>query len=714
MDRAAFLRASNFFVPLPPWVWECAVGCNHQEDCDQQGDNNEDGPYSGSTITPPTPSKPVGATLPFGDLDCVVSIEPSLIFEKGLGDRSVVEKGHKRHRSSSNVDEEEKDDDVIIQKGQDLLRGGKPAFFAGTINKLTDGGDIKDVDDGNGGTKVDSFGRDQLNSDPSLCTFQAAIIQQDALLLLPSHPEESARKTIDHRDTMIEIREPRKKALLFRFGHRFVFRVDDSAIVEMRYEPGSTVEDGANIGSVEGADSTTESPLSKRRKLESGRICSPAENGRAKMMTTRRQLPPCVLISFSTCTFRIFSLDKKNGASSKTVNATTEETNRPSSRIWNTLKPTEAESVVEDTLMNARSVLLQHFDIESNRRRERSSCNPLWKMAPPGSGVAFHTWPEETFDSSCFHRATTPSTSSYETNNFSCEGWICCLDERSQNNVLKCPSSVTTTSPPKSGSQSKSSGSSTHFEHGQKEQVPTTSSSQSHSTTTAVENDVRAKHQHEDKNGYVDQLSYEQSQDKHHNEEGGGKLQSSQSASSHELGENPVETEKTNNIECILEVDKENNQGDTSRIDDVETCRGGKLDSDQYFGRQQQLWKDEICERYKSFEESVNHMGKAIECSALAAASHHLTSCAESLSDSFLSMNEFTIRSQECEDEIDRITTELESVLDMMFPARGERKVNEALTKEKSSEFQRKVEELVLLRKEAVAAKFALLMMPKR
>jgi hypothetical protein len=77
-------------------------------------------------------------------------------------------------------------------------------------------------------------------------------------------------------------------------------------------------------------------------------------------------------------------------------------------------------------------------------------------------------------------------------------------------------------------------------------------------------------------------------------------------------------------------------------------------------------------------------------------------------------MEEFTMSCQECEDDIARITTELESVLDMMFPARSGRKSNEALTFEKSGEYQRKIEELMLSRKEAVAAKLALLLLPKR
>eukprot|EP00578_Thalassiosira_sp_NH16_P011798 CAMPEP_0181126794 /NCGR_PEP_ID=MMETSP1071-20121207/27833_1 /TAXON_ID=35127 /ORGANISM="Thalassiosira sp., Strain NH16" /LENGTH=63 /DNA_ID=CAMNT_0023212447 /DNA_START=44 /DNA_END=231 /DNA_ORIENTATION=+ len=49
MDRAAFLRSLNFLRPLPPGVWDGNTSID--------GNNDGEDPYSGSTITPPTPSK---------------------------------------------------------------------------------------------------------------------------------------------------------------------------------------------------------------------------------------------------------------------------------------------------------------------------------------------------------------------------------------------------------------------------------------------------------------------------------------------------------------------------------------------------------------------------------------------------------------------------------------------------------------------------------
>ena len=662
--------------------------------------NDDDGPYSGSTITPPTPSKHTMATTLFDDLNCVVSIEPIHVLEKeddeggddGRSD-SIVESGQKRHRRNNNDDDgddDDKEDHDIIQRGQYLQQQGNPAFFAGSINKSAHNGDITHCDSVNGGAMGADCGRKQINSDPSLCTFQAAFVQEDTLLLFNNRLDDGVKK-IEYCDATIDVRESKRKALLFRFGHRFVFQVNDSAIVGIKYEPGIDIEDDSIVENEGGVDQmSSKSPLSKRRKLDSGRSSLTAENGSHEEMTTRRQLPPCVLISFNTCSFRIFTLDKRIVGSSKTAH----------DRIWNALKSNVTETAVEDTLMNARKVLLQHFDVDSNRRR-LSSCSALWKMAPPGSGLAFHTWPVATL-----------ATTSCGTASFVEESWSCCLDEGSQNNAIECPSSITT-SPRKSGSQSKSSGSSTHFEHGQKELVPTTSSSQSH-CTTSVENDTGIKHQHEEESGISEELSSELSHSTKKcdgvAEGDGANPQASHSSSG-------MESAKANNIEkAVKDVGAGNNHSGTSRMEDSKTQRSEQVDTEtvQNDARQQQPWNNEICLRYKSFEKSAAHMNKAMDAFTVAVSSQHLTSCAESLSASYLSMEEFTMSCQECEDDIARITTELESVLDMMFPARSGRKSNETLTFEKSGECQRKIEELMLSRKEAVAAKLALLLLPKR
>ena len=53
-------------------------------------------------------------------------------------------------------------------------------------------------------------------------------------------------------------------------------------------------------------------------------------------------------------------------------------------------------------------------------------------------------------------------------------------------------------------------------------------------------------------------------------------------------------------------------------------------------------------------------------------------------------------------------------MLDTMFPARGKKAVGDTDDHENNEDLQRRMEELVALRREAVASKFALLMTPKR
>ena len=51
--------------------------------------------------------------------------------------------------------------------------------------------------------------------------------------------------------------------------------------------------------------------------------------------------------------------------------------------------------------MNARTILLQQFDIEEQKYNDHASL----KMAPPGSGITFTSWPE-VFETSSFHSST--------------------------------------------------------------------------------------------------------------------------------------------------------------------------------------------------------------------------------------------------------------------------------------------------------------------
>ena len=136
-----------------------------------------------------------------------------------------------------------------------------------------------------------------------------------------------------------------------------------------------------------------------------------------------------------------------------------------------------------------------------------------------------------------------------------------------------------------------------------------------------------------------------------------------------------------------------------------------------------QSWKDDIYSKYQQFQKSTLYMEIAMDPAANtsqhdkkgANMSQPLTSCAETLSSSYLTAKEFMNTSQLCEEEIESSTTEMEGLLEKMFPARPVRGRNRnAVTLDQSEDCQSRIEELMKFRKEAVAAKFALLMTPKR
>jgi hypothetical protein len=110
---------------------------------------------------------------------------------------------------------------------------------------------------------------------------------------------------------------------------------------------------------------------------------------------------------------------------------------------------------------------------------------------------------------------------------------------------------------------------------------------------------------------------------------------------------------------------------------------------------------------------------------AVAAPLHHqgpdvsmktrLTSCADMLASSYLTLKDFKEQCQQSEDAIVNATTEIESVLETLFPARGKKMTSIPTTgQQRSTETIKSIDDLLSTRKEAIAAKLALLMIPKR
>mmetsp|Transcript_24805 Transcript_24805/g.53503 ORF Transcript_24805/g.53503 Transcript_24805/m.53503 type:complete len:715 (-) Transcript_24805:24-2168(-) len=714
MDRAAFLRSLNFLRPLPPGVWDSCL----------DGNNAEDDPYSGSTITPPTPSKTNNSIMLFEESLFVVSIEPKLrlsdgrksgVAENNGGDIAF---GRKRGRG---------DDAPAKLEGSTISFG--PAFFQdhsstvtknseATCDKATDAvetadatAQVQDADmDGDHDTiqqdDVDAEETDlkyQINSDASLCTFEAVLMKKLPSALGDGEPVQDegvfATPTGHRQGTGHDVNEVESKALIFRFGNRFAFQVDESAILELKYEPGHN--EGVS-GDTEGGETNSkeigkESPPSKKQRHEGG---DPLPSDKTGIAT--KKLPPSLLISFSSCTLRVFSLEDTNYGSDNTA-----DTTRPSSRIWGTLAKT-AETV-ENCLMNTRSVLLQQFDIGNKERKHYQSGAPsAWKLAPPGSGLAFHSWPES-IDNSSFHS----NTLKYQAPSFLEEDWPCCLGTK---RTIECPSAAS--SPQKSSSPSKSGSSGTHFEHGQKEPSPGKNrSSQSHSAT--AENGDIGKNDNDEKNDAANHSSELTHEFQQNEEDDGDKMIESQSSFFEEPRRNASDLEEKNNDSDMENNSKQSDKNGSNQLGDHKE-KAGKDEMDmENTNTNQKSWKNGIYSKYHAFDESAIHMEKAMDAASVSsqrqkseADMSSLTLCAESLSSSYLPVNEFMSASQRCENEIENTTSEMDIALEKMFPARG-RKSN-AITSDQSEGFQKRIEELMSLRKEAVAAKLALLMIPKR
>jgi len=691
MDRAAFLRSLDFLRPLPPGAWDGSVASS------TDGNDDEDGgtAYSGSTITPPTPSsgrRDGDAMLSvFGGgapLLAVVSIEPTMPCSEGRidngnygeNDRRRDADGRKRGRGDHG------DFGATIQSG--------PAFFGRRHRPVVVTTDISETrhdvvaavaattaaavavanaqnaevepentrrDDVVDEDETDSW-NDVVNSDPSLCTFEAAIVRK--ISSAASELEElrgrrgGVLSTPDRyrRGTEQDAKESESKSLLFRFGNRFVFHVDESAIFDIKYEPGSS--DGGGPGDGAGRNSedrngdeekTNESSPPQKRHKNNGGDDGPTSRDAGNAQVGRKRLPPSLTISFGSCAFRVFSLE-----CGIVENAAAAETTRPSSRIWGTLSKT-AETA-EDRLLNARSALVQHFDIDNGGRTrcrgDDASSVSSWRMAPPGSGLAFHSWPES-FVTSSFHSNAATRKYNNTSLGFVEEGWYCCLGGK---RTIACASAAS--SPQKSSSPSKSGSSGTNFEHGQKEGPQSKNES---------DNGNSGKHQHDEKDETFHQtsdLSHEHK--KSVDELCGVELPTSQTSTSRNNDRESATNKKhrtTENGGC------RSNQSEPTHITGNKEKGGGDEVDMESEGTNQQSWTEETRNKYRLFQLSAAHMELA---NPAGASSHqpgnvsvatHLSSCAESLANSYLSMEEFKERSQQFENDIGDATSEMESAL---------------------------------------------------
>jgi hypothetical protein len=146
------------------------------------------------------------------------------------------------------------------------------------------------------------------------------------------------------------------------------------------------------------------------------------------------------------------------------------------------------------------------------------------------------------------------------------------------------------------------------------------------------------------------------------------------------------------------------------------------MDTEDDAVNNEQSWQNNICNKYIQFQTSAVQMELA---NAVAAPLHHqgpdvsmkirLTSCADLLASSYLTLKDFKEQCQQSEDAIVNATSEIEAVLESLFPARGKKMTSIPTTgQQRSTETIKSIDELLSTRKEAIAAKLALLMIPKR
>lgn len=222
--------------------------------------------------------------------------------------------------------------------------------------------------------------------------------------------------------------------LLFRFGFRFVFLVDSSAIINVRYEPSI---DGKHGG--EESKDTMQSPPLKRNKSGSTAECNDADRTDAS--------PASLVVSFPLCSFRIFFLQNKSDDSAPV------DTKGRSFLL-------KAVMTAEEKLLKARSMLLKQFELDQEEEWMQNRLSSSRKQASGECRKPFE------------NRSIPPFLASKESKYLD-EDWSFCIDV---NKTLPCNSLPLSPqnccSPSKNGGNNSAKDSSSFFENGQKVEAP--------------------------------------------------------------------------------------------------------------------------------------------------------------------------------------------------------------------------------------------------
>lgn len=423
MDRVAFLRSLPYLRQLDPEIWAAAT-------TNGSGDGDFQEIYSGSTITPPTPSN--NNSLLLFEESAVVSIEPQ--FSGGI---------RKSNRTANG-----EDDDKIMDMDEPTRKRGRadldidaptihyessaPAFFQqyelDTEERVMDNKleDPKEID------------FQSINNDPALCSFEAAIVKHIPNPLgSPVQQDGEANCNDDHGTE--------SNWLLFRFGCRFVYLVDTNAIINVTYEPSIAVDE--NDGSEKSKDAIQSPPMKRQKNTTTeGEIAQAQSTNDIEKVTPP---PASLVVSFQFCSFRLFSLPHKND------NSAQEGTNGTTRSFL-----LKTAMTAEETLLKARSMLLKHFDEEKAQKEKMSS------------GLSFAIGFVD--EAALVVNSDIPPFLVSKASKFLDEDWSFCVDVNKTMPCTSLPSSPQKSTTPSKieGSSSSAKDSSTPFENGQKVGVP--------------------------------------------------------------------------------------------------------------------------------------------------------------------------------------------------------------------------------------------------
>lgn len=422
MDRVAFLRSLPYLRQLDPAIWAATTA--------SAPDESQGGVYSGSTVTPPTPSK--NNSLFLFDDSAVVSIEPIIL--SGHRKSNNTSTCHRDGDNTPDIDAPVLSNrkrgraDLDIDATNNLIHNfPAPAFFQ--QYKLVTKNDVeqKDID------------FKSINNDPALCSFEAAIIKYNLDSLgSPVHEEGVEENCNDDSGN-------KSNWLLFRFGCRFVYLVDTNAIVHVSYEPSTDdVKDGS-----EKSKDAIQSPPVKRQKNTSTEETARKDPANVQKVTR----PASLVVSFPFCSFRLFLLQNKTDKSAQ------EDTKGTRSFLLKTVM------TAEENLMKAREMLLKHFELDEEKEKlqNRSASREIMSFTMQ------HGFEDEAV---VINNAIPPFLAS-KSSNFLEEDWSFCVDAKKNLPCTALPSSPQkSTTPSKIVESSSAKGSSSPIENGQQVGLP--------------------------------------------------------------------------------------------------------------------------------------------------------------------------------------------------------------------------------------------------